>query len=155
MAETNGRENTRLDRIEEMIARQVLANEEAHDDFRADLKDLLRVQVLMSDDLSKMQAIVHEHSAEIASLAASQKHTGERVESLVSAIGEWIGRSEEKSSGLRRSVGGRPRENRRGQFPPAEAPNEVVYFRSPIRAAPSADALGPLYDKPNIGQKSS
>ncbi|MDQ6664280.1 MAG: hypothetical protein M3Z23_07785 [Acidobacteriota bacterium] len=98
MAETNGRENTRLDRIEEMIARQVLANEEAHDDFRADLKELLRIQVLMSDDLSKTQAAIKEHSAQIASLTASQKHTGERVEALVSAIGAWIRRSEEKPS---------------------------------------------------------
>ncbi|MDQ2899891.1 MAG: hypothetical protein M3Y07_08840 [Acidobacteriota bacterium] len=98
MAENNGRENTRLDRIEEMIVRQVLANEEAHHDFRAELKEVFRVQVLMSDDLSKMHAVTKEHSAQIANLTVSLKHTGERVESLVSAIGEWIRRSEERKS---------------------------------------------------------
>ncbi|MGI8989127.1 MAG: hypothetical protein ACR2I2_06030 [Bryobacteraceae bacterium] len=91
MAESNGQENTRLDRIEEMIARQVVANEEAHEDFRVDLKDPLRIQVLMSGGVTQMHAVVKQHSAQIGTLTESEKHLGERAESLVCAIGEWMG----------------------------------------------------------------
>ena len=50
----NGQEKSRLDRIEEMIERQVLANEAAHERFEAEDKRLLTAQILMNDAMTKM-----------------------------------------------------------------------------------------------------
>src|SRR5579871_1596138 len=54
VSETNGQSKSRLDRIEEMIERQVRANEAAHERFEADDQRLLTAQILMNDAMKKM-----------------------------------------------------------------------------------------------------
>ncbi len=54
MSEGNGNGKSRLDRIEEMIERQVRANEAAHEFFIEEDKRLLTAQILMNGAMHKM-----------------------------------------------------------------------------------------------------
>ena len=55
MSEGNGEGKSRLDRIEEMIERYVIANEAAHDAFNREHKMLLTAQIIMTDNMNKLE----------------------------------------------------------------------------------------------------
>ena len=88
MPEQNGNRDARLDRIERALELMI----DDHERFRHDLRQLLTAQVLQKDALEQQakafeqQAkIVETHTTQIAALDA-------RVDSLVSAIGDFIRR---------------------------------------------------------------
>ena len=54
MSEPNGGHKSRLDRIEEILERQELANEAAHARFEEEGKRLLTSQILMNAAMQKM-----------------------------------------------------------------------------------------------------
>jgi hypothetical protein len=68
MSETNGQGKSRLDRIEELIEKQVLANEAAHERFEAEDKRLLTAQILMNDAMVKMAGAMEETTGKLNAL---------------------------------------------------------------------------------------
>jgi hypothetical protein len=76
MAETNGQGKSRLDRIEELIERHIVANEAAHDSFRAEHKLLLTAQVVFQDNMNKLDLKMLE--------------TTEKLDALIHTVDEWI-----------------------------------------------------------------
>ena len=68
MSETNGQGGSRLDRIEEMIERQVLANEAAHQLFQEEDKRLLAAQILMNGAIQKMAEAMEETTGKLNAL---------------------------------------------------------------------------------------
>jgi hypothetical protein len=78
MAETNGQGKSRLDRIEELIERHIVANEAAHDSFRAEHKLLLKAQVVFQDNMNKLDLKMLE--------------TTEKLDALIHTVDEWIRR---------------------------------------------------------------
>ena len=76
MAETDGQGKTRLDRIEEMIERHIVANEEAHASFIAEHKMLLTAQVIFQDSLQQLEI--------------RQAETSEKIDALIKIVDEWI-----------------------------------------------------------------
>ncbi len=86
MPEQNGNRDTRLDRIERALELMI----DDHERFRHDLQQLLTAQVLQKDALEQ-QAKAIEQQAKIAGNHAQQiAALDARVDSLVSAIGEFI-----------------------------------------------------------------
>lgn len=61
----------RLDRIDAMIERQVLANEVAHDEFKAGYKSLLSAQILMNGAMEKMAVKMEETTDKLNGLIAT------------------------------------------------------------------------------------
>lgn len=91
MPEGNG--TGRLDRIERAL--ELLISD--HEQFRHDLKQLLIAQVLMQDNLEKLQKSIEENSRQLEIVREKDKDQDqriaaldERVDKLVSAIGELI-----------------------------------------------------------------
>ena len=78
MAETNGQGKSRLDRIEELIERHIVANEAAHDSFRAEHKLLLTAQVVFQDNMNKLDLKMLE--------------TTEKLDALIHTVASWIRR---------------------------------------------------------------
>jgi hypothetical protein len=78
MAETNGQGKSRLDRIEELIERHIVANEAAHDSFRAEHKLLLTAQVVFQDNMNKLDLKMLE--------------TTEKLDALIHTVDEWTRR---------------------------------------------------------------
>ena len=76
MADGNGQGKSRLDRIEEMIERHIIANEAAHASFRADYQVLLAAQVVFQGNLAKLE----EKMAE----------TTEKLDALIKINDEWV-----------------------------------------------------------------
>ena len=70
MSDTNGQGKSRLDRIEEMIERQVLANEAAHEFFREEDKRLLTAQILMNGAMQKTVQSMEKMAGTVDKLAA-------------------------------------------------------------------------------------
>lgn len=68
MSEANGEGVTRLDRIEQMIERQVIANEAAHDRFMEQHKLLQAAQTVMSDHLNKLDLKLAEITGKLNAL---------------------------------------------------------------------------------------
>lgn len=80
----NGQGKSRLDRIEEMIERHILANENAHESFRSEHKLLLAAQVVFQEDLNKLETKMQE--------------TTEKLDALIKIAGEWI-RNNQRGAG--------------------------------------------------------
>jgi len=76
MAETNGQGQSRLDRIEELIERHIIANEEAHASFIAEHKILLTAQVLFQDSLQQLELKLAEATG--------------KLDALIKIVDEWI-----------------------------------------------------------------
>lgn len=74
--ENNGQGESRLDRIEKMIERQVIANEAAHESFRAEHKLLLTAQVLLQESS--------------AATDLKMRETTEKLDALIKIHDEWI-----------------------------------------------------------------
>ena len=55
MADTNGQGKSRLDRIEEMIELGEARNQAAHERFEAEFRHLLTAQILMTDNMNKLE----------------------------------------------------------------------------------------------------
>lgn len=83
MAETNGQGKSRIDRIEEMLERSILANEAAHDSFRAEHKMLLTAQVVMTDSIAKLT-----ENAERLDLKMLE--TTDKLDALIQTVDDWI-----------------------------------------------------------------
>lgn len=79
MSETNGQSNSRLDRIETLIERAVLANEAAHDRFAAEDKRLLTAQILMNGAMQKM-------AEGMASLELKMEETTGKLNALIDTV---------------------------------------------------------------------
>lgn len=91
MPEDNG--SGRLDRIERAL--ELLISD--HEQFRHDLKQLLIAQVLMQDNLDKLQKRVEDNTRQWEMMREKDKDQDkrisaldERVDKLVIAIGEFI-----------------------------------------------------------------
>ena len=84
MPEENG--TGRLDRIERALELMI----SDHEQFRHDLKQLLTSQVLLSDQIDKLSKVVQEHSRQLEIHREKDKKLDERVDKLVSAIGEFV-----------------------------------------------------------------
>ena len=63
-----------------------------HERFRHDLQQLLTAQVLLNDGLQQQAKIVEQHTLQIAALREKDAALDARVDSLVSAIGDFIRR---------------------------------------------------------------
>jgi hypothetical protein len=85
MPDSNGQGQTRLDRIEEMIERHVMANEAAHDAFRAEHKLLLTAQVVFQENLNKLENNLNR-------LDLKMLETTEKLDALIQTVDEWIRR---------------------------------------------------------------
>jgi septal ring factor EnvC (AmiA/AmiB activator) len=85
MAEGNGDRDSRMDRI----ARE-------HEEFRADLKQLLIAQVIQKDQIDQLLKVTQEQTrqleAEASERRAKDATLDARVDKLVSAIGELVSR---------------------------------------------------------------
>ena len=68
MSEGNGEGKSRLDRIEEMIERYVIANEAAHDAFNREHKMLLTAQIIMTDNMNKLELKMAETTEKLEAL---------------------------------------------------------------------------------------
>lgn len=104
--EQNGNGDTRLDRIERAIElfiddhERLRANHErlraAHEEFARDLQLLLTAQVLQKDALEQQAKIVEQHTRQLEAEGKARREKDaaldDRVNNLVSAIGEFIRR---------------------------------------------------------------
>jgi septal ring factor EnvC (AmiA/AmiB activator) len=92
MAETNGSQYPRLDRIEQALE-MLIAD---HEQFRADHKQLLTAQVLQSEEIDKLLKVTQEHTRQIEAERLARKESisalDQRVADLVRAIGDLIAR---------------------------------------------------------------
>ena len=78
--EQNGHNSpTRLDRIEKTL--EVLV--QSHMEFANDHKMLLRAQVVLTDQVSKL-------TEEVRELRAAQAHTDERLNALISVVDDLV-----------------------------------------------------------------
>lgn len=96
MSETNGSRDERMDRLERWF--EMLATD--HEQFRQDLKDLLAAQVLVKDTTDKHGEQIAETSRQIAQMRQHGTEVNERIDKLVSGIGELV-------RSLPRQVGGK------------------------------------------------
>ena len=90
MAETNGDRDTRMDRIERTLE-MLIAD---HEQFRADHKQLLIAQVLQKESIEELYKVTKEQTRQIEQLRANGSETDKRIRDLVSAIGEFIRRTQ-------------------------------------------------------------
>jgi hypothetical protein len=86
MADTNGYNSDRLDRIERIV--EVLATTQAdmantQSEMQQDVKNLYRSQVVMGEALNKLAEAQRE-------LAVAQKHADERMDALILTVDEII-----------------------------------------------------------------
>jgi len=77
--EENGHGKSRLDRLEEFT--EILLQE--HIAFAAEHKKLLTSQVVLNDQLQSLGALQKD-------LAESQKHTGERMNTLIAVVDDLV-----------------------------------------------------------------
>jgi hypothetical protein len=84
--EQNGNRHTRLDRIERALELMI----DDHERFRRDLQQLLTAQVLQKDALEQQAKLSEQHTQQILALREKDAALDARVDSLVSAIGEFI-----------------------------------------------------------------
>jgi len=84
MSETNGQNGqSRLDRIEALIERALLANEAAHERFAAEDKRLLTAQILMNAAMQKM-------ADGMTSLESKMEETTGKLNALIDTVGGII-----------------------------------------------------------------
>jgi len=99
MAETNGNQNTRLDRIEKAL--ELMIND--HEQFRQEHKQLLIAQVVQSDQIAanarQIAALTQRMEAESIIRKETDARLDARVDKLVSSIGELIARIPPSSLG--------------------------------------------------------
>ena len=88
MPEQNGNRDTRLDRIERAL--ELIIDD--HERFRHDLQQLLTAQVLQKDALEQQAKLSEQHTQQILALREKDAALDARVDSLVSAIGEFVRR---------------------------------------------------------------
>jgi hypothetical protein len=81
MADEDGGRDARLDRIERIMETMAADSEQ----FRADHKQLLIAQVLQKDAIDQLLKVTQDHTRQIGAL-------DQRVDNLVSAIGEFVRR---------------------------------------------------------------
>jgi len=86
--EQNGNRDTRLDRIERAL--ELIIDD--HERFRHDLQQLLTAQVLQKDALEQQAKLSEQHTQQILALREKDAALDARVDSLVSAIGEFVRR---------------------------------------------------------------
>jgi hypothetical protein len=90
--EQNGTRDTRLDRIERALELMI----DDHERFRVDLQQLLTAQVLQKDALEQQAKIVEQHTRQLEAEGKERREKDaaldDRVNNLVSAIGEFIRR---------------------------------------------------------------
>jgi hypothetical protein len=79
VSETNGQGKSRLDRIEELIERQELANLAAHELFQAEDKRLLTAQILMNGAMQKM-------AEAMTSLESKMEETTGKLNALIDTV---------------------------------------------------------------------
>ena len=94
MPEQNGNRDTRLDRIERAL--ELIIDD--HERFRHDLQQLLTAQVLQKDALEQQAKLSEQHTQQILALREKDAALDARVDSLVSAIGEFIRRLPQAST---------------------------------------------------------
>jgi hypothetical protein len=86
MSEENGHGKSRLDRIEESIERQILANEAAHERFEEENKRLLTAQILMNGAMQKM-------AEGMTSLELKMEETTGKLNALIDTVDGIIRRT--------------------------------------------------------------
>ena len=79
----NGQGESRLDRIEAMIERQVLANEAAHERFEAEDKRLLTAHILMNDAMTRMNDAITKTLATMDKLEMRMLESAEKLDEVV------------------------------------------------------------------------
>jgi len=92
MANGNGQEKSRLDRIEEMIERQILANEAAHERFEPEDQRLLTSQILMNEAMAKMAVAMEQAEAQMRLLEVKMLETTEKLDALIRVVDGLIRR---------------------------------------------------------------
>lgn len=81
-----------IDRIDEMIERQVLANEDAHDEFKEGYRSLLRSQVIMNAEAQKR---AKESDTRMAILEVKMTETTDKLNGLIATVDGFIRRPTE------------------------------------------------------------
>jgi hypothetical protein len=119
MSETNGHEQSRLDRIEAILERHstmivsieasierqeraneeyACRNEEAHERFQAEDKRLLTAQILMNDAMTKMAGSIQKMADGMTSLEVKMEETTGKLNALIDTV-DGIVRREAPSGG--------------------------------------------------------
>ncbi len=97
VSEGNGHGKSRLDEIEEIIKRQELANEAAHERFEAEDKRLLTAQILMNDAMAKMNdsmARMNDAIVRMSDAAAKTEAVVAKTSEAVAKTNESMGKAE-------------------------------------------------------------
>jgi len=80
--EENGQRKSRLDRLEEFT--EILLQE--HIAFAEEHKKLLTAQVVLNNQLQEISALQKITDGSLAALAESQKHTDDRLNTLIAIV---------------------------------------------------------------------
>lgn len=88
MAEQNGDQNTRLDRIERALE-MLIAD---HEQFRLDQRELLTAQVIQSQQIGDLLKITQKHTRQFEKQDVKIAALDARVDKVVLAIGDLISR---------------------------------------------------------------
>jgi ATP phosphoribosyltransferase len=83
------RHEAAIERIDEMIERQVLANEVAHDEFKEGYRSLLRAQVVMNAAAEKR---AKESDARMTILEVKMTETTDKLNGLIATVDGFIQR---------------------------------------------------------------
>jgi len=86
MAESNGHDSSRLDRIEGLI--EVLVNE--HIEFAREHRQLLTAQVVLTDRMDKLTDRLDRLAVQVSELSKVQKHGDERLNALIVTVDGMI-----------------------------------------------------------------
>jgi hypothetical protein len=104
MDESNGSGKSRLDRIEEIlerhstmmisidasIERQVLANDAAHEFFKAEDQRLLTAQILMNGAMQKLVETTHKLVESMSTLELKMEETTAKLNALIDTVDGMI-----------------------------------------------------------------
>jgi hypothetical protein len=100
--EAFARHNGAITRIDAMIERQVLANEIAHDEFKAGFKSLLSAQILMNGAMEKFADTSEKMGQSVEKLTQTVDKLGQRFATLEFKMEETT----DKLNGLIHTVDG-------------------------------------------------
>jgi hypothetical protein len=91
-SEAFARHNEAITRIDAMIERQVLANELAHDEFKAGFESLLRAQILMNGAMQRSADTADKLGKSIATLELKMAETTDKLNGLIDTVDGFIRR---------------------------------------------------------------
>ena len=87
--EQNGHDKSRLDRLEGLM--ELLIDD--HLKFSQEHKQLLTAQVILTDRMDQLTVRVDRLAVTVQELAEAQRHTDDRLNTLIHIVDDWIRRT--------------------------------------------------------------